>query len=168
MPSPTTLSSDVKDTLRKRFNIGYSEFNSPRPDYYINAVLNKIKVTSQKGSINEVRNIFVYGAAGVVGSLEPKKILCRQSSNGSQTANIIKDQTYVEREKKYDTVQICLNNLAKGLVDKIPDRIKISYYSIFKFLGNLVKFKAEKNFDRRHTARIPRIIIFFQRRSWAN
>jgi hypothetical protein len=127
MPSPTTLSGDVKDTLRKRFNIGYSEFNVPMPDYFINAVLNETKVTSQKGNINEVRNIFAFGAAGVVSSLEPKKLLCRQNGNGKETANIIQGQTYVEREKKYDTIQICLNHLAQDLVDKIPEKIKLSY-----------------------------------------
>jgi hypothetical protein len=37
---------------------------------------------------------------------------------------------------------------------------------MFKFLGNLFKFKAGKNFDRRHTVRIPRIKIFFQRKKF--
>ena len=46
--------------------------------------------------------------------------------------------------------------------------LKILFNAIFKFLGNLFKSKAEKNFDRRHTQSIPRIKIFFQRRSWAN
>jgi hypothetical protein len=39
---------------------------------------------------------------------------------------------------------------------------------MIQFLGNLVKFKAGKIFDHRHTARIPRIKNFSQRRSWAN
>ncbi len=34
------------------------------------------------------------------------------------------------------------------------------FHSIFKFLGNLVKFKAEKTFDRRHTPVFKRIQFF--------
>ena len=38
--------------------------------------------------------------------------------------------------------------------------VTIAFHSIFKFLGNLFKSKAEKNFDRRNTWRISRINFF--------
>ncbi len=127
LPSTTTISGDVKDTIRKRFNIGYSEFNAPAPDYYINAILQKSIVTQEKGDINSVRKYFAYGKAGVLSAEEVKKVLCKQKANAVRTANIVKDQTHVEREEKYDTVQLMLNKLAQNLVDNIPKHIQLSY-----------------------------------------
>ena len=127
MPSPTTISGDVKDTLRKRFNIGYSEFNAPSPDYYINAVLPAIAVSAEKGRINEIRKYFAYGQAGVLGSADTQKLLCTRKADAAQKANVVSDQTFVEREIKYDAVQLMLKNLADGLADDIPHKIHLTY-----------------------------------------
>ncbi len=127
LPSTTTISEDVKDTIRTRFNIGYCEFNAPEPDYFINAVLQKSIVTQEKGDINTIKTYFAYGKAGVLSTEEQKTVLCKQKANAVRTSNIVKDQTHVEREEKYDTVQLLLKKLAQNLADNIPNHIHLSY-----------------------------------------